>query len=163
GKVVDIAPDRKSVTLDHEDIPGLMKAMKMKFRIADAKLLDGVQPGDTVRGRLKVQDGDYVITHLEKLRAAAPDKKEATAHFYRPMHPYIVQHRPGTKCPICGMPLSKLPGPSARLDPEDERLASAQGYCCPIKGESLLLFSRGRPVKVTVKGQPVLLCCKDCA
>jgi protein SCO1/2 len=66
GKVVDIAPDKHSVTLDHEDIPGLMKAMKMKFRVADAQVLEGLQPGDAVQGRLKVQAGDYILTRLEK-------------------------------------------------------------------------------------------------
>jgi Cu/Ag efflux protein CusF len=66
GKVVDIAPDRQSVKLDHEDIPGLMKGMKMKFRVEDAKVLDGLQPGDAVQGRLKVQAGDYILTRLEK-------------------------------------------------------------------------------------------------
>ena len=66
GNVVAIAADRNSVTLDHEDIPGLMKAMKMEFRVADPKSLDGLSPGDRVRGRLKVESGDYVITRLEK-------------------------------------------------------------------------------------------------
>ena len=66
GTVVAIAADRSSVTLDHEDIPGLMKAMKMKFRVADPKSLDGLSPGDRVRGRLKAGSGDYVIARLEK-------------------------------------------------------------------------------------------------
>jgi protein SCO1 len=66
GTVVAVAADRSSVTLDHEDIPGLMKAMKMEFRVADPKSLDGLSPGDRVRGRLKAGSGDYVITRLEK-------------------------------------------------------------------------------------------------
>jgi Cu/Ag efflux protein CusF len=66
GTVVAIAADGSSVTLDHEDIPGLMKAMKMEFRVADPKLLGGLSSGDRVRGRLKAGSGDYVITRLEK-------------------------------------------------------------------------------------------------
>jgi protein SCO1 len=66
GNVVAIAADRSSVTLDHQDIPGLMKAMKMEFRVADPKSLDGFSLGDRVRGRLKAGSGDYVITRLEK-------------------------------------------------------------------------------------------------
>src|SRR5262249_36341502 len=66
GKVVDVAADRQAVTLDHEDIPGLMKGMTMKFRVADPKVLEGIQAGDAVGGRLKVQAGTYTITQLAK-------------------------------------------------------------------------------------------------
>ncbi len=66
GKVVAVAPDKKSVTLDHEDIPGLMKAMEMEFTVEDPKVLEGIGPGDQVQGRLKVKGGDHVITKLEK-------------------------------------------------------------------------------------------------
>lgn len=67
GKVVDIAADRQSVTLDHEAVKELdMMGMKMKFGVEDPKVLEGVQPGDQVQGRLKVQDGKYTITRLEK-------------------------------------------------------------------------------------------------
>jgi Cu/Ag efflux protein CusF len=66
GKVVSLDPTRKVVELDHEDIPGLMKAMTMEFAVEDAKLLDGLKPGDPVRGKLKAESGKYVITALEK-------------------------------------------------------------------------------------------------
>jgi Cu/Ag efflux protein CusF len=67
GKVVTVDPANKSVTLDHEDIPGLMKAMKMDFPVEDAKLLDGLKPGDLVQGRVKKSDsGAPIITRLEK-------------------------------------------------------------------------------------------------
>jgi len=66
GKVTDVAPDKQAVTLDHEDIPGLMKAMKMKFAVADPKVLEGIQAGDQVQGRLRAEDGKYTITRLEK-------------------------------------------------------------------------------------------------
>src|SRR5436309_10558804 len=56
GKVVVVAPDNKAVTLDHEDIPGLMKAMKMKFDVADPKLVAELKPGDSVQGRVKKAD-----------------------------------------------------------------------------------------------------------
>jgi len=66
GKVVSVSADKKAVTLDHEDIPGLMKGMKMEFGVADPKVLEGIQAGDQVQGRLKVDNGKYVITRLEK-------------------------------------------------------------------------------------------------
>jgi protein SCO1/2 len=67
GKVIAVDAEKKKVTLDHEDIPGLMKAMKMDFSVADAKLLEGIQAGDQVHGKLLVKSGgDYVLTELKK-------------------------------------------------------------------------------------------------
>jgi protein SCO1/2 len=66
GKVVAVDPGKKTVTLDHEDIPGLMKAMEMKFSVEDAKALEGINAGDQVHGKLKVDSGNYIITELKK-------------------------------------------------------------------------------------------------
>lgn len=66
GTVVSTDPQKQTVTLDHEDIPGLMKAMKMDFKAADPKLLDGLRPGDAVEGKLKAEAGGYVVTELRK-------------------------------------------------------------------------------------------------
>jgi Cu/Ag efflux protein CusF len=66
GKVVAVDPKKPSVTLDHEDIPGAMKAMTMEFPVADAKVLDGIQVGNAVRGQLKKGESGYVVTRLEK-------------------------------------------------------------------------------------------------
>ncbi len=66
GMVVAVAQDKPAVTLDHEDIPGLMKGMKMEFYVDNPKLLEGLKPGDKVQGRLKVESGNYTITRLEK-------------------------------------------------------------------------------------------------
>jgi|SRR6516162_7684786 protein SCO1/2 len=66
GKVVAVDPAKPAVTLDHEDIPGLMKAMKMEFGVEDPKQLEGVKPGDRVQGRLRKAESGYVLTRLEK-------------------------------------------------------------------------------------------------
>jgi Cu/Ag efflux protein CusF len=66
GKIVAIRPDREGVTLDHEDIPGLMKGMKMEFLVEDARILEGLQVGDQVQGKLKVESGSQLITELKK-------------------------------------------------------------------------------------------------
>jgi uncharacterized protein (TIGR03000 family) len=47
----------------------------------------------------------------------------------------------------------------ARLTAEERKLAEVQSVC-PITGDPL--GALGVPVKITLKGQPVLLCCKDC-
>lgn len=66
GKVVALDAAKKTVTLDHEDIPGLMKAMKMEFKVEDEARLSGVGPGDAVQGKLRADGGSYVVTSLEK-------------------------------------------------------------------------------------------------
>lgn len=65
GKVAAVDRDKKQVTLDHEDIPGLMKAMKMPFAVESEQLLDNLHVGDDVQGRLKVVGGNYTITELK--------------------------------------------------------------------------------------------------
>lgn len=66
GKVVAVNAEKQTVTLDHEDIPGLMKGMKMEFKVADPKLLTGLAAGDAVHGQLKAEAGNYVLTELAK-------------------------------------------------------------------------------------------------
>lgn len=66
GKVVSLDAEKKTVRLDHEDIPGFMKAMEMNFPVQDSKMLTGLKAGDQVQGRLKVKDGNFVITELQK-------------------------------------------------------------------------------------------------
>src|SRR5438132_12897921 len=66
GTVVSMDPKKPSVKLDHQDIPGLMKAMVMEFDVADPKLLEGVKAGDNVQGKLKSKDGgEYTVIELK--------------------------------------------------------------------------------------------------
>jgi protein SCO1/2 len=66
GKVIAVDAAKPAVKLDHEEIPGLMKAMEMEYSVANADLLEGIKEGDEVQGHLKVDSGNYVITDLEK-------------------------------------------------------------------------------------------------
>jgi Cu/Ag efflux protein CusF len=66
GKVVAVDASKNKVTLDHEDIPGLMKAMQMPFSVENAKALEGIKAGDQVHGKLKVKGSDYIIMELMK-------------------------------------------------------------------------------------------------
>jgi Cu/Ag efflux protein CusF len=66
GKVMSINTMKPALTVKHEDIPGLMKAMQMDFRLEDAKLLDGIHVGDQIQGQVKKTESGLVITRLEK-------------------------------------------------------------------------------------------------
>jgi uncharacterized protein (TIGR03000 family) len=48
----------------------------------------------------------------------------------------------------------------AKLDPDDRKAAEAQRFCAAQEG--IRLGAMGVPVKVTLKGQPVFLCCEGC-
>ncbi|MGO9432180.1 copper-binding protein [Rhodoblastus sp.] len=68
GKVVNVDAASGFVTIDHEDIPGLMDAMEMQFQAMPAKILEEVKVGDTVAFAL---DGkNWTILEIQKLTAA---------------------------------------------------------------------------------------------
>jgi Cu/Ag efflux protein CusF len=66
GTVVALDVAKKTVKLDHRDIPGLMKAMTMEFAVSDPTLLDGLKPGDAVEGTLTTEGGGNTVTALRK-------------------------------------------------------------------------------------------------
>ena len=66
GKVIAVDQSKPSVKLDHEEIPGLMKAMEMDYAVENAKLLEGIKAGDQVQGQVRAESGKYTITRLEK-------------------------------------------------------------------------------------------------
>lgn len=65
AKVTAIDKEKKTVTLDHEAIPGYMQAMEMEFAVDDAKVLENIAVGDRVQGQLAVKSGGNVITALK--------------------------------------------------------------------------------------------------
>ena len=56
--------------------------------------------------------------------------------------------------------LKKVAAALAKLSPEDRQLAEEQRFCAV--EEENLLGSMGKPVKLTIEGQPVFLCCAGC-
>ena len=66
GKVTAVDSNKKTVTIDHEAIEGLMSAMEMPYKLDNSQVLKGIKPGDQIRGRLEVRGPDYVITELHK-------------------------------------------------------------------------------------------------
>src|SRR5579864_6834534 len=48
GKVLSVAKDEGSATVDANDIPGFMDAMAMPYPIPDQKVLSDLSPGDDI-------------------------------------------------------------------------------------------------------------------
>jgi Cu(I)/Ag(I) efflux system periplasmic protein CusF len=66
GIVKGIDAKAERVTLDHEDIPGVMMAMTMAYGVVNPALLSKVEVGQAVDFRLgKDGDGNYVVTEIE--------------------------------------------------------------------------------------------------
>lgn len=64
GTVIDVMPSGQLV-VDHEDVPGLMPAMVMPFKVKHPSLSEGIVRGNRIIGRLRVtRQGTY----LEKIR-----------------------------------------------------------------------------------------------
>lgn len=72
GRVVAIDEAKRSVTLDHGPIPGLMAAMRMEFPVQQAELLRGLSVGDVVRFSLQPRGPEWVIATLQNAAAPAP-------------------------------------------------------------------------------------------
>ena len=80
GQVLAVHPDRREITIRHEDIEGLMPAMTMSFPVAEAALLDGRVPGDLVTGTLEVGDALGRLVALTRTGSAPlPDDSNAAA------------------------------------------------------------------------------------
>ena len=54
----------------------------------------------------------------------------------------------------------KIEAARAKLSPEDRALVDAQDFCVVHRNNKL--GSMGVPLKLTIKGQPVFVCCKGC-
>jgi protein SCO1 len=63
GRVVAVDPATHTLTLDHHEVVGYMKAMTMGFTVRDAWVFNVVHPGDTVQATLVVGDD----AHLENV------------------------------------------------------------------------------------------------
>lgn len=66
GQVTAVSPQGSTITIDHEDIEGFMKAMTMEFQVDSPQVLEGIEQGDQVQGQLIRKDGQYIITELQK-------------------------------------------------------------------------------------------------
>jgi protein SCO1 len=64
GQIIAVAPERKEVTIKHQDIKDFMPGMTMPFPVKDAALLEGKEPGDLVTATLVIGE---TTTHLSAL------------------------------------------------------------------------------------------------
>jgi protein SCO1/2 len=71
GTVASVDRSKKTATIDHEEIPGYMPAMRMPFPIQDAEVLAALEPGDAVYGTMVVGDRGYWLENVSITKGGA--------------------------------------------------------------------------------------------
>jgi Cu/Ag efflux protein CusF len=64
GVILGIFPDKGSLLVKHEDIPGLMKGMKMAFRVTDPAVLSQLKEGETITATLIAREDDFWLENV---------------------------------------------------------------------------------------------------
>lgn len=125
GRVVSIDRGGTTVTIDHEDIPGLMRAMKRPFTAEDPKLLEGLVKGMPVEGKIKVVSGKYVLIELERKGGAIGLEREIQEALSKlvPEDRKLAEQQ--DLCPISDKPLGSV-GVPVRLNIKGEPIF----ICC---------------------------------
>jgi protein SCO1/2 len=70
GQVLSIQPARKLAEIKHEEIRGFMPAMTMPYEVRDARLLDGLAPGDLISAKLIVESSGAYLGEIRKVGSA---------------------------------------------------------------------------------------------
>ena len=66
GLVIQVDQGEGEITLDHEEIKGLLPAMSMEYAVQPPNLLRGLRPGDRVRFKLSNQGLEFVVVEISK-------------------------------------------------------------------------------------------------
>jgi Cu/Ag efflux protein CusF len=64
GVIVEVLPDRSALLVKHEEIPGVMRAMTMLFKV-DAATLAAVKKGDAITGLVSRRDGEWRLEEVQ--------------------------------------------------------------------------------------------------
>ena len=67
GVVTEISANKKFITLDHNDIPGIMEAMAMEYPVQSSDLIKDIHVKDSVGFTLtKTPESQYMVTEIHK-------------------------------------------------------------------------------------------------
>lgn len=78
GIVRGFAPDRSTVSIEHEDIPGLMPSMTMPFSVKNQKEIADLKIGDAISFRMRVTDNDLFLDQVKKIPTSEVRVTEST-------------------------------------------------------------------------------------
>lgn len=95
GQILGVNRDRMEILIKHEDIPGLMPAMTMPWKVQTANMLDNIGPGDLITSEVVVDNNQGVVTKITKLGTAKPDVPAPAG----PAKPTVKYLMPGDEVP----------------------------------------------------------------
>jgi len=79
GQVVHVYLDAGAITLYHDEVPGLIRAMKapyaMEFLVPDRESLKKLRAGQTIAASVRRQGADYVLEDLRASPSTDPTRK----------------------------------------------------------------------------------------
>ena len=78
GIVRGFAPDRSTVSVEHEDIPGFMPSMTMPFSVKDPKEIADLKIGDGISFRMTATLKDLFLDQVKKIPASEVHLPEPT-------------------------------------------------------------------------------------
>lgn len=90
GIVIVKLAERGQLLIEHDDIPGMMKAMTMAFTLADPKLADSVEVGERIRFTLR--KADNVIVAIEKAKTEGKKQSDSLIPDYPGLAPEAVTY-----------------------------------------------------------------------
>jgi protein SCO1/2 len=73
GVVRGFSPDRSTIEIQHENIPGFMPSMTMPFVARDPKQIAGLKTGDSISFRMVITKKDFWIENVKTIRREEVD------------------------------------------------------------------------------------------
>ena len=70
GVITSVVVEKSALMVKHEEIPGVMRAMTMMFKV-DAATLGSAQRGQAITGLISRQGGDWVLEQVKIVPPAA--------------------------------------------------------------------------------------------
>jgi protein SCO1 len=80
GKVVAVDAKAHELTIQHEDVPGLMKGMTMPFRVKDEWVFNEAAPGDNVTAVLVIRGGSSHLENVVLTKSTGPTTPTGGMH-----------------------------------------------------------------------------------
>jgi protein SCO1/2 len=95
GQVLGVNRDKMEILVKHEEIPGLMAAMTMPWKVQSVNMLDNIGPGDLITSEIVVDNNQGVVTKITKLGTAKPEVPAPAG----PTKPSVKYLMPGDEIP----------------------------------------------------------------
>src|SRR5262245_50588031 len=77
GIVRGFSPDRSTIEIQHENIPGFMPSMTMPFVARDPKQIADLKTGDAISFRMAVTKNDFWIGDVKKIKREEVNVEES--------------------------------------------------------------------------------------